>query len=871
MNRSGPGAPAGQSSDGRRKPDRPRGPYLLAFVFLLAVDCAFLSPALFTSDVRAPADITPHFPPFLADRPDPPKLRNALLQDWITQFHPWHHLVRDAYAQGRVPLWNDKAGCGEPLLANGQCEALSPFLPLLLLTKDQYADWRQLAQLAVSQAFCLLLAAHLGLSAWAGIVVALSYAFSSYMQIWAVHPHAASASFAPGILWALLRLSAAPAAARLLVAALLVALSLLAGHVETAAKAGVAAGAIAFLHALLRKPACGRLRFGLLIGGAGVFGLLLAACLLVPFFDYLGQSETREVRSRFVDQPLPLANLVTLLDPGALGSALEPPTYRGAGSWADAILHVGRAGLALACAGLVLGLVCRPRIVIPLTLVGAAGVAIACDVLRDVAPVSSFWRSVPGLGDIWPWRFLYFAILPLALLGGIGFDLIARMSKRFSVRTRRIVAAAVVLATAVTAALPWCGFLPAAPASALHPTSRALDRLASRATTGRTVEIGRILPPGLGESYGFRRLARYDAIGLRRLSDLFRVEDGFPIRNDDQLTFAPPALLDALSVRWVLSTYPAADARVPLKPMPVTPGAPASFEVAALPKFPGPLDLVLFRYGPHASRDGTIEVVVAHPGGETVWSLARQGWVSSAGPAASPPTPLSVVEFMQTQIAPFHPEPLSIPASVWSPASRVTFRAKDGAHPFWATALFPNGLGRDVVETDDLGWLRIAERRGAMPDASLAPLVRWAVDRHDAGRRVRAPGFDPHVETVVELGIGGGDLEGPPLEAGEHATIRRREPGLIEIDVRAATNRTLVVTEAFARGWRATVDGADVPVHPANLVVMSCPVPAGSHAVVMRYVPASFMAGCATSAVTLLWLLAAAVVGRKRRLDPGYS
>ena len=58
----------------------------------------------------------------------------------------------------------------------------------------------------VAQLFCLLLAAHLGLSAAAGAVVALAFGFSSFMQPWALHPHAASASFAPGILWAMLRL-----------------------------------------------------------------------------------------------------------------------------------------------------------------------------------------------------------------------------------------------------------------------------------------------------------------------------------------------------------------------------------------------------------------------------------------------------------------------------------------------------------------------------------------------------------------------------------------------------------------------------------------------------------------------------------------
>jgi hypothetical protein len=837
--------------------------YFLAFAFLIVVDVAFLSPAIFTSAVRAPADITPHWPPFLADQPNPPPLRNASLQDWVVQFHPWQHMVRDSWAAGRVPLWNDRSGCGEPLLANLQCEALSPYLPLSFLTGDQYADWRQLAQLVVAQGFCLLLAAHLSLSAAAAAVTALAYAFSSYMQTWAVHPHAASASFAPGILWALLRVIARPTAWRFLGAAICVAFSVLAGHVETAAEAGLLAGGVALFCAIMGSPGAGRIRAAGLIAGAGVCGLLLAACVLLPFLDYESQSDSRHARKPFLDQRVPPAQLVTLFDLDAFGKATEPPTYHGAGNYPDGVLHVGVIAAGLAAAGIVIGIFRRTRLVVPLLLVAGGGILVAC----GPPEVRHAWLSIPWLGEIWPWRLLYIAILPIAVLGGIGLDEVTRSATGLSLRGRSAGAITIVLAAAVTSALPWYGYAPMAPATSLHPPSRALERLASRAGSGRTIELGGALPPGVGELYGLSRLKRYAAIGLRRLSEILEVEDGwFPIfGNGTDLTFAPPAILDALSMRWALSMYPATDSRFPMKPELIVAGAGTTVDRAAFSKVEGPIDVMIFRGWGNPLRDGTIDVVIGRDGPDLVWSLGPAGWTASEGePPAAPDAP-AVGEFQRTLPRGFPGEPFRIPRAIIDSSKSITFRMKGAAMPFWVTALLPGGVGTDVVEVESVGSLRIAERRSAMPLAYLSPGVTRVADEAAAAKLVRSASFDPHAATVVEAPAETVLPGGGPPAADDRATIVNRVPGAIDVEVVASADHLLVVTDAYARGWEATVDGRSAPIHPANLVGMSCRVPAGHHVVRLWYAPWSFIAGCATSVLTLLLLVAVAVRGAWRR------
>jgi uncharacterized membrane protein YfhO len=45
----------------------------------------------------------------------------------------------------------------------------------------------------------------------------------------------------------------------------------------------------------------------------------------------------------------------------------------------------------------------------------------------------------------------------------------------------------------------------------------------------------------------------------------------------------------------------------------------------------------------------------------------------------------------------------------------------------------------------------------------------------------------------------------------------------------------LVVSDAFAEGWHATVDGTEVPIHRANLVARALQLPPGPHTIEMWF------------------------------------
>jgi hypothetical protein len=80
------------------------------------------------------------------------------------------------------------------------------------------------------------------------------------------------------------------------------------------------------------------------------------------------------------------------------------------------------------------------------------------------------------------------------------------------------------------------------------------------------------------------------------------------------------------------------------------------------------------------------------------------------------------------------------------------------------------------------------------------------------------------------------------------------------IEVRAVGPGTLVLSELFYPGWRASVDGQPVQIEPYQKLLRSVPLTGGDHVVQFRFVPLSLILG---SAIALLAGAAAVVAWRR--------
>jgi hypothetical protein len=79
----------------------------------------------------------------------------------------------------------------------------------------------------------------------------------------------------------------------------------------------------------------------------------------------------------------------------------------------------------------------------------------------------------------------------------------------------------------------------------------------------------------------------------------------------------------------------------------------------------------------------------------------------------------------------------------------------------------------------------------------------------------------------------------------------------------ASSNRFAVFSEVFYDvGWKAYIDGKEVPIIRTNYVLRGLSIPPGQHKIVFKFLPTSFYGGekLATIAGILLWLLVIAVI-----------
>jgi hypothetical protein len=168
-----------------------------------------------------------------------------------------------------------------------------------------------------------------------------------------------------------------------------------------------------------------------------------------------------------------------------------------------------------------------------------------------------------------------------------------------------------------------------------------------------------------------------------------------------------------------------------------------------------------------------------------------------------------------------------------------------------------------VVGDDLVGRARPA----ALPEAFLVGEARETTfERAVAAAHGEVP-FDPTTTALVE-GCEPCRAATGPGPAGRAGAVRRG-PSSATVEVDADRPAVLVVSEAWAPGWSATVDGESAPVVRVDGVVQGVPVPAGRSVVSLEHRPPGLRAGAATSLAVLAALVAVSARTRTRSARPG--
>jgi hypothetical protein len=347
-----------------------------AFAFLLALLPLF-GPVLVGGQILLPLDSLRGEAPFRGLEPaDPPG--NPIQGDLLQLITPSLASVREAYGEGRWPLWNPRAGAGMPLLADPQAQAAAPLVWLAApLPLWRAAGVTAALRVWVALVFGFLLLRRQGLHPGPALAGAFGFGLGGFLLLWVGWPLANTAALLPFLLYSLVRCDQERGRRDELLVALGFLAILLSGHPETIAYA--LALALAFLLDRVWRRHPGERR-ALLLSVALAFALAAgtAAPLLLPTSRYLPQTlraaRLREPSTSPVagaDSGL-AARLLPLAAPNAYGNSRFAGYWGRANTNEDASGFAGTAILLL----VLLALPARRRLPQEGVMLGAAGLAL---------------------------------------------------------------------------------------------------------------------------------------------------------------------------------------------------------------------------------------------------------------------------------------------------------------------------------------------------------------------------------------------------------------------------------------------------------------------------------------------------------------
>jgi hypothetical protein len=585
----------------------------VALLFFLLV-FGFLWRPLTQPVVIVPADVLKLMPPWSEMRAPGRApftkydVTNLNLHDVPMQIVPWMHQVRESWRAGRVPLWNDAAGCGYPLLANGQSTPFSPFVLLTLPLPLGYALTAQAAlklllALVLTFLFCRRRYSLLG-----SAMAAVAYGFSTWMVTWLQFPIAAAAAFLPGVLMAIDDVLQPPedgraSGRRFGVAVIVFALTVLSGHPETVFNIGLIAAAYGLWVA---RNVRGLVR----VAGACVLAAGICAPFLVPFYEAVTRSQRFVEIDSWGSGQTPFsdrASAALLLQPRFFGHLpIERP-------WGPTTLEsiCGYAGvMAMACVVAAAIFVVRKRAWRSPEMLFVLGAVLCLGIVLAWPGISQAFHVIGGfapamrmrLGLCWFGSILIAAVVdwtrresaaPL-LIGATAvagtmlwflrttpfpdpahhstavLSLLPGMAVLASLTLVAFQRRAIVLAGALTVVELWLTMAwwnPILPARDLHPRTpliAALERL-HRAPGGpfRIVGLGGQVYPNIGAIWGFDDVRVHDPMALERYVQFLEQGAGWN-RADYYAKWNDPrsALLDRLNVKYIVS-----DRELPDRPL----------------------------------------------------------------------------------------------------------------------------------------------------------------------------------------------------------------------------------------------------------------------------------------------------------------
>ena len=743
---------------------------------------------------------------------------NPLIGDTVMQMMPWHREVASDLRAGRMPFWNPHAFAGSPLMGNAQSGVLDPLSFPYLLTRDPVRAnvWVMLLRLWVAGLGAWLLALRLGAGKAAAALSGVVYQVGGFTLVWLQCSVVASSVWFPWVFLAAEGVAAVGGARRILLLAGSLTLMTFGGHMEATAFGALGAAVyVALRRGQLRGWSLGTLaRSSGAVLGCALLTAALTAPQTLPFLEAVAQGSVLAGRHGSEVTPLRLETPVVMVFPFLFGRPLAGEANL-AGDNVNFCEESGEYASVLGLALAFLGLLGADRRS-PWRVLAAIGLA-ALLATAGVPPLIRLVRLAPIVGAAALQRSAFIALLCLALLAGRGLDVLAS------------------------------GQVPRA--------ARILGWILAGTGAGAVVHGAWLLAGAPGYLSLFRLAGRLPFVVSWFTGKI------------DVLVNEFPRLAPALASHYVLPW-----GGVVLAGAAVVQAAARRWRpwLAAVVLGVVTADLALFGWG----FNPAIPVALAYPRTERLARLAETAgdgrvMVLDWGLLANVASWYGLDDIngydvigrrrltaLMRLACSFRPGPPHWPIAWFDCAASpvvdlLDVRAVASARPLQLAGLELVSAAR--------GGGYIYRNTRAMPRAWV-PVRAIRVADLDESVRV-ASGMAGATGTALVEAPAGTPLPASPGTA----SWRRQSAGAIEIDASMGGPGLVVVSESYDPGWRATVDGARVPVHPCDIALMAVPVPGGVHRVELVFRPRTWTLALLLSAAGLAAMIVLAVAGGPQR------
>lgn len=832
---------------------------LLAAAFLLLLVLLFFGGVLFGDDCLVTSNMSRWLPWRLEATPDE-MARPSFRDDAAQTYFPRRFLSGEEMKAGRIPLWNPYVLCGAPHLADFQSCVFHPLNVLLLYWLDPLRGMGIFVavHLFLGGLFLYLLLRRLGAGVAGSSIGGLSFLFNAYFATYLGHPvHVSTGAWIPLLL---LLVHRCVGRSRGVFIPLAVAMTVLGGFPQTILYGLLVAGAFALFQWTglgAKERGRGALRLAAL-AGLVVLGAGLTLFQIAPTAELGTLSERSEIPlGRILGGHMPVpAELVRLWLPDFFGNPIDENTWlaalRGPLPHPSDLGFIGYGGVLPLLLALAAPFLSRRR-----ERWFFAGLALLSALLAFFPLLFTlFYEIVPfARASTEVHRLQFPFLLSTAVLAGLGFEgVLARAKEGPWRRTRNYVLLWFLTVPLFAGVIEWGG-----PKIVAHGKERlaAMEREAERGVA----EPVRLPPRAMMVFAGHQEeWTKYERRGLARYAILLLAGGGalLLLRDPRRRRIAALALVATVAADgWLFAR------------LYYTPQSKAS-TFADHPL----LERLRDEEDPfRIARAGREYLLPSNTG--LVYGIDDLQGVNALMPADLGRVFESV-----------HPE-------LWPDRRRVApFTASMGDavdRPLWSFLNVGVFLGprvpltRSVVEPDRFLSLNrehlaveevtitdrfrgapvVARNEAVLPRAFLRHRYEVLDDREEILARITAPDFDTRGPLFLETDPGIPEGSAAVLPEDECAIVARRG-GDLDLRVRSAEPGLLFLSETWYPGWEAEVDGRRAPLLRACYAFRAVPVPAGEHAVTLRYRPRSFRLGVAGSLLSLAFWLGLLLLVRRR-------